>query len=233
MTKEFGTTPQGAKPVLPTYADRVAGETARIEAIKAQWTPPDAMAAAPMGPAAGPKVLVPEYGVASGGTRRRVSAHWREADVFDVMEQAAIRQGDDAGPFTPGQVAVARQYRHLTENHQAAGLRCASLEAGRSGGGAGGCFIDAFLDEGKRLAWMERRIGNGVAMAVRRVRPSARGGSKAGIISDRQLVDAVCLGQMGLNDVLRRYGWAVKGDHRRVLRVALSAALDRMRGYHD
>ncbi len=229
MTKTFGLGLVGVKKVL-------SAESASLAAFKAKWTRsgPDGDIVAP---AAGPKVLVPEYEVLEGGTRRRVSAHWRAADVWDAMEQALRqahqRKAGDAAfapPFTPGQIDTARLYRHLTENHAAGGMRCAALDAGRSGGG-GGSFIDSFIDEGDRLAWMHGRIGEGVAMAVRRVRPSARGPGRAGIITDRVLVDAVCLGQHDLSTVLRRAGWATFGGHRKALRMALCAALDRMQGY--
>jgi hypothetical protein len=230
MAKEFGAGLAGVKVVL-------AEEAARLAAIKAKWTPPEAMAAAPVAPAAGPKVLVPEYEIAVGGIRRRVSAHWRDADVFDQMERDARRAHERqdgeavfASPYSPGQLGIARHYRALTERHDAGGMRCASLEAGRSGG-AGGSFIDAFISEGDELRRLHQAIGSGVAMAVRRVRPSVRGGQGAGIILDRYLVDAVCLGQMDLNTVLARCGWSIKGQHRKALRVALAAALDRMQGY--
>ena len=237
MTKGFEAGKGAVKVTLPTYADRVADETARVDALKAQWTPPEAMSAAPMAPAAGPKVLVPEYDVAPGGLRRKVSAHWRAADVWDAMEQAALlahgRRGDEAAfvpPFDPAQVEMARRYAHLTERHSAGGIRCASLEAGRAGGGGGG-FIDAYIKQGDELRLIHGRIGAGAALVVRRVRPSKRGGAGAGIITDRALVDAVCLGGKDLNAVLRAAGWAADGHHRKALRVALGAALDRMQGY--
>ena len=237
MAKEFGAGLTGKAVALPTYADRVADETARIGAIKAKATPPEVMGAAPVAPAAGPKALVPEYEVAVGGLRRLVSAHWRGADVFDQMEQDALRAyaktGTDAGfapPFSPGQIEMARYYLVLTERHSAGGMRCASLEAGQ-GGGRGGEFIDAYISEGKSLRTMQAAIGSGAAMAVRRVRPSARGQAKAGIITDRALVDAVCLGQQTLNAVLASAGWSRNGRHREALRKALAGALDRMQGY--
>lgn len=222
---------------LPTYAEKVAAETARLAALKAQWTPPDAMAAAPIAPAAGAKVLVPEFEIALGGIRRRVSAHWRAADVFDQMEQDARRAHErsrDEAPFVApwswGQLHMARFYRTLTERHSAGGMRCASLEAGRGGGG-GGDFITNFISEGKTLDGLHAAIGPGVAMAVRRIRPSTRGSRTAGVILDRVLVDSVCLGQMTLGAVLRAAGWSPDGHHRKALRVALAAALDRMQGY--
>jgi len=137
-------------------------------------------------------------------------------------------------PFTPGQVQVARDYRWLHERHEAGGIRCASLEAQGGGGGGGGGnsgFIDAYVAEGIRLDRLRARIGTGVAMPVRRVRQSQRGGRSASLIRDRALVDAVCLGQMTLSQVLAAHGWAGCADHRERLRLALAAALDCMQGY--
>lgn len=168
------------------------------------------------------------------GYRGRDAA--RRADVFDVMEDQARRRARDgqaaAALFSPGQIQMARFYRTMTERHDAGGVRCVSLEALRQpGGGRGGEFIDAFVDEGRRLAAIHRRIGAGVAMAVRRVRSSMRGGAGASIITDRQLVDAVCLHDMTLGAVLRAHGWSNDSKHRAALRAALCAALDRMQGY--
>jgi hypothetical protein len=199
-----------------------------------------AMAAAPVAPARGPQVLEPEYEIVTGGTRRRVSAHWRAADVFDAMDLSSRadylrRLGDDVDwvpPFTPGQVAMARLYRDMTERHGAGGMRGSSLDGGGSGGGE---FIDAHITLGDRLRGLHQSIGSGAALPVRRVRPSTRGKPGARVISDRTLVDALCLHGMGLNAVLRAAGWSSKSDHRVALRSALAAALDRMQGYasHD
>ena len=84
--------------------------------------------------------------------------------------------------------------------------------------------IDAALDK------MHRQIGTGVAMSVRRVRPSQRGEGRAKNIPNRALVDAVCLGQQTLGAVLKEWGWCNDGHHRKALRAALVAALDRMQG---
>ena len=66
-------------------------------------------------------------------------------------------------------------------------------------------------------------------MAIRRIRPSQRG-SKS-IITDKRLVDMVCLEDKDLGQVLSAHGWAVKGEANAALRRALAAALDRMQGY--
>ena len=70
-----------------------------------------------------------------------------------------------------------------------------------------------------------------MALAVRRIRPSDRG-SRAGI-TDRRLVDMVCLGGEDLTAVLRAHGWFEDGKNRKALRLALCAVLDRMQGYRE
>ncbi|MDF2140847.1 hypothetical protein [Paenirhodobacter sp. CAU 1674] len=153
------------------------------------------------------------------------------ADVFDAMMESARRRGDKVPPLTPGQIAIGRHYRNLVERHDSGGIKLSSLEAGRSGSGGGARDImDVRLSEARELDTLRKRIGAGVAMEVRRVRPSKRGGAARGIIMDRALVDAVCLGGLTFSEVLRSYGWACKGEHRDSLRGALSAALDRMQG---
>ena len=179
---------------------------------------------------------VPDGYRAHGEMRHRAAI--RRADVFDVMEQDALRRhhkrGEDAGPFvppfTPGQVAMARLYRDLVERYDGAGVKCSSLEQS-FGGGDAASFMDAVADDGDALRRIRGRIGQGVALRVRRVRPSTRGDDRAGIIFDRVLVDHVCLGDMSLTDVLRTHGWAKSTKHLGIMRGALAAALDRMQGY--
>lgn len=217
-------------------AARLAAEAGRVARMLADATPPEAMRAAPVAPARGAQRLVTEMQALPGGVRRIVGQHWEEADVFTAMMRDAVaRHGAAAGdapfvaPFTPGQIAMARHYRHLTERHAAGGMKCASLESRGGGGGAGGDFMDAYLAEGRELARLHRCIGAGEAMVLRRIRPSARGTRRG--IGTRALVDRVCLADESLADVLRAHGWAVKGEHRAALRVVLCAALDRMQGY--
>lgn len=157
----------------------------------------------------------------------------RVADVFDVMAVAAVRAKRPA-PFETGQVAMGRFYRDLVEKHASAGVRCSSLEAqARASGGKGGEFIEAVLRDRQQIEVLRRRIGNGIALEVRKVRPSQR--ASRGLISDRRLVDAVCIEDMTLSAVLRSHGWArdgqrPNGGHIKALRMALRAALDRMAG---
>lgn len=135
-------------------------------------------------------------------------------------------------PLSPAQIQIGRDYRNLVERHSSGGVKCVSLEAaGRRQGGSGGEFIDAFVQEGRRLDAFIRRIGTGASMVVRRIRPSVRG-SRASIF-DRRLVDMICLEDLDPSDVLRAHGWSEFGKTREALRYALAATLDRMIGYRD
>jgi hypothetical protein len=122
---------------------------------------------------------------------------------------------------------MGRHYRGLVERYQAAGVRCSSVESlGRSCSGMGGEFIDAVLRDRERIEMLRRRIGGGSALIVRRIRPSQRG-TRAGI-TDRRLVDMVCIEDLSMSEVLKAHGWSIKADLVRSLNVALAAVLDRM-----
>lgn len=202
----------------------------------------------PRGIAPGGQAAVDTGYMAPGEARPRMAM--READAFDAMMRRAIdahavqvakaeaawtgspdrfRAPRFVPPLSSSQIAIGRHYQALVERHTAGGVRCSSLEAQRGGGG-GGEFMDAYLAEAREIDALLRRIGDGAALVVRRVRPSARGGAAAGAITDRALVDAVCLAGLSLAEVLRRHGWAPKGEHRVRLRTALAGALDRMQG---
>ncbi len=208
-------------------------EAVRVAAVKAQATPPADVGPVPVAPARGAQRIVTDYVALPGGMRRAVGRRLEAADVFDRMTaQAQRRHGDSeapfVAPFSHGQIAIARHYRALVERHDAGGVRCSQIESGRAGG-SGGEFMDAYLAVGSEIARLRARIGAGAAQAVRRVRPSDRGSVVT--VSDRVLVDMVCLQDRTLDAVLVAHGWAVKGAHRQALRVALAAALDRMQGY--
>ncbi len=129
----------------------------------------------------------------------------QRADVFDVMA-AKSRSSGKPSPFTRAQVTAGRAYRDLVERHACAGLRCSSIEGVRSGAGGGGSFIDAVLRDRADIARLHRRIGSGISLVVRKIRPSARG-SRVNI-TDRRLVDMVCLEDKPLSAVLPAHGWA-------------------------
>lgn len=236
-----------------TVFDRRAGsrrlqhERAQIASIIARATPAEGCGPAiPVAPARGaakavtPNVVMPDaksstgYKVEATGWRGFKAA--RAMDIFDDVERrersrADKEQREPRPAFSRAQVDIARRYRDLVERHDAGGMKCASLE-GRSGGGpsSGGAFIDAFVAEGDEIRRLQRRIGTGAAMVVRRVRPSARGATGASIIRDRDLVDAICLQGRKFQEVLRAHGWAVSGQNVAKLQTALAVCLERMRG---
>lgn len=207
----------------------------RLGEILAAATPPAAMGAAPVAPARGTMHLVPNYEVTRGGIRREVGAHWQEACALLVMNaQAAARcsrRGADVVlPFNAGHIGIAAHYRALVEWRASGGMKCASLEAGRSGSGGSGLFIDTYLDRGAEIAVMQDRIGRGIALSPRYAMDRGNGRK---VLSVRSLVDAVVLSGSDLTAILRRYGWQANGVNRKALRSALCAALDRMQGYPE
>lgn len=231
---------------LARRAKTQAGRDASLAAMLAAAAPPESMGAAPVAPARGPMGIVDEISILPGSDVSAVKGYeprlriigrfWREADPLSVMcRQAAIRhaesgsEADFVPPFSPGQIAIGRHYRALTERHDAGGVKLSSLEAGRDSGSRGGDFMDAYLALGLELVCMHRSIGDGSALVVRRIRPSARGSRVS--IPDRRIVDMICLGGLTLSDVLATHGWTVDGKARKALRQALCAALDRMRGH--
>ncbi|MBO9453251.1 hypothetical protein J7426_23520 [Tropicibacter sp. R16_0] len=152
----------------------------------------------------------------------------QRADSFDVMAAKAARHGRPS-PFTPSQIAMGRFYRDLVEKHASAGVKCSSLESlSQRSAGSGSDYMDAVLRDRERIGGLRMRIGSGSAMVVRRNRPSARGSRVT--ITDRRLVDIVCLEDGTITDVLRAHGWAIKGELVKSLVQALAKALDRMMG---
>lgn len=212
-------------------------EADRVQAVKDAGRVPDGCGdEAPAAPARGAVrtndmqrlVAVGADGYVSvpAGHLRRKTLH--VADAFDVMAGSAARNGSSAA-FTPTQVAMGRHYRALYERHACAGVKCSSLETATDGSGGQGSFIDAVLRDREELARLRVRIGVNVAMQIRRVRPSARGSRVQ--ISDRVLVDAICLHDKTISDVLRDHGWVKKGDTVKAAQAALADALDRMIGH--
>ena len=231
---------------------RLAAMDNAVLAMKHLAMPPDVCGPAiPVAPARGPlRSFQPiELVPGSVGTARR-TGHWergeaqrrhaaRIEDVFDRMDAAARAihraKGDGAGPylapFTPGQVATARRYRDLIERHEGSGIKGASLEAGRTGGGQGGEFIDAYTHEGEEIRRLQSSIPQGSALVIRRIRPSARGKRQRGIITFRAIVDMICLGDRTPSGVLKAHGWSKDKAKLDAIRTALAQALDQMQGY--
>lgn len=229
--------PDGHTPPVMDHvagANRLACEMATIRAMLDHATPPDAMRAAPVAPARGPQTLQVEYEMQRGGTRRLVGAHFRDKCALERMVTKAWDRHTSRGieaafvaPFSPSQIAVARDYRALCEWREVSALRCASLEAGRGGGGSG-MFIDTFIDQGWWLDRLRARIGMAVALDVRR--HMDRGNARHSV-SVRAAVDMLVLGGQDVSTILRRFGWEADGKNRKTLRLSICGALDRMQGY--
>lgn len=228
--------------LVRTTVERFAGRLAETDRAVARMLeaarPPVEMREATAAPARGAMELVADYEVMPGGTRKRTGAHWRAAGPLSVMvEQARLRHeakgGDEdtfCAPFTPSQIAVSEDYRRLVERYEAGLCKGSQLEQGRAGTGGSGLAIDTYIQESRWLAELRRRIGDGVTMQVRRHldRDNARRA-----IPCLVLVDMVLVHGKTLSDVLSTHGWQAKGETRKILRLELCAALDRMQGYRD
>ena len=230
------------KPAANVKRDRVPDwvleERQRMAAVLASATvPPECGGRIIPAPGRGPFKVEPQVELVpqgKDGWARKDGGYagWtpiRGVDVFDLMIAGARRRREPA-PLTAGQIAIGRHYQGLVQRHDAGGIRGTRLDGGVSGG-TGMEFMDAYLAEGREIEALRRRIGTSAAMAVRRVRPSVRGGADRCVIPDRVLVDMVCLGERSLSQVLIVHGWAKSSASIQALTQALSAALDRMIGY--
>lgn len=147
----------------------------------------------------------------------------REEDVFDRMNnQVRRKKGDLLLPSAL--IGVGRDYRDLFEKVEAGNIKCSNLDGGGCGGGRVD-FMDAYMRDSDRLARMQHSIGTGIAMKVQRM---GRGNRQS--ISDRQLIDQVCLSDRDISSVLRGFGWSVDGKNRRPAKLALWLILERMVG---
>jgi hypothetical protein len=234
--KEFVSMPQGFDRAAGQA--RLTGEESRVRAMLDLACPPVAMERAPVAPARGPQQLVPTFSVTAGGMRRVEGAHWQGLSPLAAAVAQAWRRHEARGtdapfvpPFNPAQVAVAEDYAALVEWREGSPLRCASLEAGRSGNGGGsGLFIMTYIEQGNWLTELRRRIGDGIAMDVRR--HMDRGNSRK-VIRVRVALDLLALDGVAVKSILRRFGWVANIRECRDLRAAICGALDRMQGYPD
>lgn len=229
---------QGMAVHLAKLGDLARAEADRIAAVRAAGAVPDVCGPEiPEAPARGDVEAFMPVEMVPGSTVRRRDAGWhgrralRCRDAFDRMQDQAARAGGDLQLFTPGQVGAGRDYAALVERVAAIGAKCASLD-GAGGGGDGTGWIEAVIRDTRQLDTLRLRIGDGVALQVRRVRPSARDGPGRRNIPTRVIVDLVCIGGLTVAEVLDRHGWHPKTAKNRVAVVwALRQALDRMQGY--
>ncbi|WP_423212264.1 hypothetical protein [Paracoccus yeei] len=218
--------------------DRLAAERHRCDAMIEDATPPEECGwLIPSAPARGAfEVFMPQAMVqgSDGKWARQPTGHAgrhavRSADVFDRMLVSARRR-KQAAPLTPGQVAMGRRYRDLAELLSSDGTKLSRLDASFGGGDSGG-WMDRRLELSDQVRRIHRAIGNGMALSVRRIRPSNRGADQRGPIMDRVMVDMVCLEGRTLDQVLVAHGWTPDGRTRKAVWEALCGALDRMIGY--
>jgi len=163
----------------------------------------------------------------------------RVADVFDLMTNQARRahgaKGEDAGPFVPpftyDQVSIAREYEALTEFVSGCGLKMQSLDS--AGGGSHDDISERTLQAIRRLRHLQARIGHGIAKKPRKLRQSRHGdsGAKRVAVTDRALVNQVCLSGRTISQVAEAHGFAKYGLVTKALRASLCDALDRMCGF--
>lgn len=215
-------------------------EPARLDIVRASGAVPDVCGdAMPTAPARGPvRVfdMLGSYPDGKDGSRLKPAGYMgrktaQRMDVFGRMDAQSRRKGGDP-VLTASQIGMGRLYATMVQDRAASGVRCSSMEAMSGGGGTREGYTDHRLNLARQIDTLQARIGDGCALAIRRVRPSVRGDGalRRANIPDRALVDAVCLDDRDVSDVLRSYGWAVKGDTVRAATLALAAALDRMIG---
>lgn len=230
--------------VLIAARDRASAEAGRMAAIRAAGDiPAECGPDIAPSPARGGFVLAPQVAMVPNGVDEYGLDRWapaaagyghrsaiRCADAFDAMMAAALRRKKPMA-LTPGQVAIGRRYHDLVEFLSAGGVALSSMEGRTGGGGDSGNWMDHRLQVSDEVTRLQHRIGTGVALAVRRVRPSDRGTGQRGPITDRRLVDMVCLEGRSLDEVLKVHGWAKDAKVRKAVTEALCAALDRMIGY--
>lgn len=158
----------------------------------------------------------------------------RTADIFDRMQAQALRAKRPM-PLTPGQVAIGRRYRDLVEILEGDGCKLSNLHS--SGGSSdGGNWMDHRLELAAELERLQRRVGRGIALKIRRIRPSLRaireaGEDPRGLFSDLDIVHRVCVEDWSATDVLRHFRWQLNSRNKKAVAEALSAALMRMIGF--
>jgi len=206
-----------------------------LQAVKASGAVPDICGPAMINaPARGRLIpfMPTEVRKDAKGAEQRVDVGYRGrhaarvGDVWDIMQDQARRSGGGF-LFDAGQVEMGRDYAALVERCNSSGLSGTSLEV-LSGKAGAGSVSEAVHHDMERLRGLRALVGPGLALEVRRVRPSLRG--KRVALQHLDLVDWVCVGQMSVVEALLRSGWAKKGEAVRTLRGELCACLDRMRG---
>lgn len=230
-----------AKQDQTTPSNRLAQEADRLAGIKSASRRPDGCGPeiVDCAPARGPvqRFQPREAVITPAGHVRVASAGFmgfdalRRADAFDVMQQKARGRATDTAPlFTVGQVAAGRDYAALYERCASAGVRCSSVES-LGGGGGQGSFIDAVIRDSRRLAALDRAIGNAVVLSPRGAQAHADRGRR--VIRAGDLVIGVCIKEQTVRELLQVFGWSKSTINANKIMVTLRSALDRMQGFRD
>lgn len=215
----------------------LASEARRITDIKAAATAPASVGPeiVAVAPARGAFKTFEPFEMVPGSTERARRTGWkgrsamRRADAFDVMASQAARRKASTPPFTAGQISAGRDYGALVERIEAAGVRCSSMESLGRGSGGQGSFSDALLADSNRLAALRVHIGRKVALRAQITGPKLKRARRT--ITDRKLLEMVCIADLPLSKVLKAHGWSASTRNLAALRSALCASLDRIQGY--
>lgn len=113
---------------------------------------------------------------------------------------------------------TAAEYALLVEM---VGAPAVPIAGGGIGGGSSDGGASGRAQSAEMLVEMQKAIGSRVVLAP------ARGGGQR-LIPLRNLVDLVCVYELTITAVLKRYGWSDRSSHRKALFKALTDALDRM-----
>jgi len=200
-------------------------ERGRIAVLKAYGTAPTTTGhdVHPVAPARGRVTDWMPRGVVPDG-----KGDWR-IEEQGYRGRRALRRLDSldriAG-LSPGQIEAGRLYAALTEKVASGGVKCSTAAIMGEGSGDGPGFMEAYIEDVKRLRRLQAAIGPGFAMEGRRERE----GSARRPIRARVLVDMICLGGAAPGQVLRRHAWAENATTRKALREALAEVLERVRG---
>lgn len=192
----------------------------------------------PAAPARGPVLLFhPRQAVITdtGNVATERTGRFAAMQVQDGFHKAQVhaRSRKQPEPFTPGQVNIGREYAALFHRCESSGMKLSQI--GGAGGGSGALGVsEAVLADMQRLAWLTKRIGGGVALTIRRVRPSKRAGSaasKARNVTSMRLVEDFCAHGETISAILRAHGWSDYTGNKKLLHAVLCANLNRMSGH--
>lgn len=196
--------------------ERMGLDCALHRAALDQAVPDASGARSPVGPARLPVETVELVEARGDESRERVTPlGMRTARVRLPRVLRALRDHD------PRRRAALR-YQHLVEVANAA--PCGALVSVRVDGGGrisdGGASWKLGISE--ELRAFHFAIGGAVALA-----PASRRGSRR-LITERAMLDMVCLSNQELRSVLRAHGWAARSVLVKHLAEIVLAALDRM-----